>query len=326
MKVLVTGASGFLGSHIAEQLAAQGHQVRALLRRTSSRAFLQGFPHEEAIGDVTDAASLPAAVEGVDAIVHAAGLVKARREAEFHRVNATGTANLLEAIATSRHSVKRFVYVSSLAAHGPSPDAKPRPINAPPQPVSAYGRSKLRGEDAVRSSPIAPRAVIIRPPAVYGPRDPAFLPLFRLVSRRIAPLLRPANQTSIVYGEDAARAIALAATVEADTGGNTYTLDDGNVYSTLEIIASIEDACGRRALRLNSPRSAAMLLAGAQELFGLLARRPVFLTRDKVNEICQPGWACSSEAIHRDLGWSPRTPLTEGMRRTYAWYRLHHWL
>src|SRR5207249_4899611 len=129
-------------------------------------------------------------------------------------------------------------HVSSLAAHGPSPDGKPRPVDAPPHPVSAYGRSKLRGEEAVRSSPLAERAVIIRPPAVYGPRDPAFLPLFRLVNRRIAPLLGARLRTSIIYGEDAAQAIALAATTKADTGGRTYTLDDGHVYSALEIIES----------------------------------------------------------------------------------------
>ncbi|MBI2912789.1 MAG: NAD-dependent epimerase/dehydratase family protein, partial [Chloroflexi bacterium] len=121
MRVLVTGATGFLGSHIAEHLAGEGHDVRVLVRRTSDRRFLAAFPHEEALGDVTDAASLPPAVAGVGAVVHAAGLVQARNAAEFDAVNAGGTANLLAA-AEAAPDLRRFVYVSSLAAHGPSPD------------------------------------------------------------------------------------------------------------------------------------------------------------------------------------------------------------
>src|SRR3972149_2250860 len=127
MKVLVTGASGFFGSHVAEELARQGCDVRVLVRRTSSRAFLAGFPHEVSIGDVTDAGSLPGAVAGVETVVHAAGLIKARSAAEFDAINARGTANLLAAVEQASPGLRRFVYVSSLAAHGPSEAGAPRP-------------------------------------------------------------------------------------------------------------------------------------------------------------------------------------------------------
>ena len=142
MRVLVTGASGFLGSHIAEQLYAGGHTVRLLLRKTSSRKFLE-FPFEEAIGDVTDPGSLEAASERVDAVVHAAGLVKARSESEFAEVNAEGTKNLVKAVEAKSPSA-RFVYISSLAAHGSSRDGKPRPVDAPSKPLTAYGRTQAR--------------------------------------------------------------------------------------------------------------------------------------------------------------------------------------
>ncbi|RYZ59345.1 MAG: SDR family NAD(P)-dependent oxidoreductase, partial [Proteobacteria bacterium] len=127
MKVLVTGGSGFLGSHIVEQLIAEGHTVRALVRRTSNRKFLAslGPKVEFAEGSVEDAAKVEEAVKGVDAIIHSAGLVKARNEAEFHETNVTGTKNLLEAAKKFAPGLKRFVFVSSLAAVGPSPDGVP---------------------------------------------------------------------------------------------------------------------------------------------------------------------------------------------------------
>jgi len=136
MRILVTGATGFLGSHIAEQLARQGHDVRVLVRRTSDRSFLRDLEAEEALGEVTQPDTLPAVVEGVDAVVHAAGLNKARSAAEFEAVNAGGTANLLAALDPAG-PLRRFVLISSLAAHGPSEDGQPRPPEAPPAPVTA---------------------------------------------------------------------------------------------------------------------------------------------------------------------------------------------
>jgi nucleoside-diphosphate-sugar epimerase len=327
MKLLVTGASGFLGSHIAERLAKDGHQVRVLVRKTSSRQFLSGFPHEEALGDVTDAASLPAALAGVDGVIHAAGLVKARSQDEFHAVNAGGTASLLTAIREANPDLKRFVYISSLAAHGPSEDGAPRPLDATPNPITAYGRSKLAGEELTRASAVAPRAVIFRPPVIYGPRDPALVPFFRLARWRIAPLLAGGhNHISIIYVEDAARAIAEAATAEADTAGKTYCFDDGNVYSWRDLISAVEQSAGRRALRISAPLWAFTAAALASEAFGFVTGRAVSLTQDKVNELTQRYWVCSHEALKKDTGWSPRVDIWEGARLTGDWYRRHRWI
>ena len=326
MRVLVTGASGFLGSHVAEQLAQQKHQVRLLLRPTSSREFL-AFPFEEAMGDVTDPDSLRAAVAGVDVVVHSAGLVKASSEVEFSRVNTAGTANLLRAIEAGAPAIKRFIYISSLAAHGSSTDGSPRPVDAPPHPISAYGRTKLAGENLTRGSAIASRAVIFQPPAIYGPRDPALVPFFKLAKYRIAPLLMGGhNKISIIYGVEAARAVVLAATAEADVGGKTYTFDDGNVYEWRDLLSAVEEAVGRKALRIHSPRLLFEAAALASEGFGLVTRRAVSLTRDKVREMAQAHWVCGHAELERDLGWTPTVTIREGAKLTGDWYRSHHWI
>jgi len=327
MKVLVTGASGFLGSHIAEKLFADGHEVRLLLRATSSRMWLRQVKYEEAHGDVTDPDSLTAAVQGVDSIVHTAALVKARTEAGFAAVNASGTGNLLRAVEAHGTGVKRFVYVSSLAAHGPSPDGKPRPVDAPPNPLTAYGRTKLAGEDLTRLSSIAPRSVIFRAPVIYGPRDPALVPFFRFAKFRFAPLLMGGrNRVSAVYGPDAAAAIAAAATVEADVDGKTYTLDDGAVYTWRDMLGAVENAVGRRALSLSCPRWTFEAAATASEIFGAVTGRAVVLTHEKVLEMAQKHWVCNSEALSRDLGWSPSVTISAGARLTAAWYNGHGWI
>ena len=327
MKVLVTGATGFLGSHIAEQLARQGHAVRVLVRRTSDRSFLQGFEAEEVLGEVTQPDSLPAVVDGVDAIVHAAGLTKARSAVEFDEVNAGGTANLLAAL-DSNHPLRRFVLISSLAAHGPSEDGRPRPPDAPPTPVTAYGRSKLKAEEVVRSWTGDGHAVtIIRPPVIYGPRDRQLLPFFHLARWRLAPLLGGGtNAVSCVYVEDAARAAVLAATASDDAPSATYALDDGAVYTWRDLLAAVEQVVGRKALRLSSPPWAFAAAALVSELYGRLRRQAVAFTRDKVIEMRQRYWVCSHEEISRDLGWEPQVGIGEGAALTVAWYRQHGWL
>lgn len=322
MKVLVTGATGFVGSHIAERLAAGGHEVRVLLRTTSSRRFLEGIPFEEAVGDLTDAASLGPAVRSVDAVIHAAGLVKARSVREFQEVNAQGTSNLLAAVEREAPGLKRFVYVSSLAAHGPSRDGVPRPLDAAPAPVSVYGRAKAEGEALVRRSALGDRAAMLRLPAVYGPKDFALLSFFKLVKLRFAPLLWGGRNTlSIIYAEDAARAAADLATSSAAVGGKAYTADDGWRYTWRDLVAHVEAAMGRKALVLPTPLWAYWLAGLASEVFGALTRKATPLSRDKVVEMRQRYWICSNEAIESDLGWQPQVSFGEGARRAAAWYR-----
>lgn len=326
MRVLVTGASGFFGSHIAEQFAAEGHAVRLLLRKTSSREFLR-FPYEEAIGDITDAASLTPAVANIDAIVHTAGLVKARSDAEFAAVNGTGTANLLRAIETHAPGIKRFVYISSLAAHRPSRTGTPPPVEARPQPVSAYGRTKLAGEALTRASALASQSIVFRMPVIYGPRDPALLPFFRAVRLRVVPLLDGGKgRISIVYVSDGARAVVQATTTEAPVGGQTYCPEDGVVYSSRDLLRAIEAAASRKALLVPVPLLAYEAGAMVSAAFGRLTGRAVMFTPDKVREMSQPAWVCSSEELRRDIGWEPQIKIMEGARLTHDWYREAGWL
>jgi nucleoside-diphosphate-sugar epimerase len=323
MRILVTGANGFLGSHVADELARQGHDLRFLLRQRSRVLNIDGVAYERTEGDIRDEGSLRPAVGGVDAVVHVAGLTSALNERAYNAVNATGTASLAQAAVEA--GVKRFVYVSSLAAQGPSPDGRPVP-DALPRPISAYGRSKLAGELAVLGFRDRMDVVIVRAPVVYGPRDRGLLTLFRLAKRRVFPLYGDGrNQITWIYATDAARAIALA-TQHETAAGELYTLSDGEPHTWLELATLLKEAMGHRAWLARVPGklyAAAGFAAGA---ISKVTRRPLPLNPEKVVEMRERYWLCDHDRITEDLGWKPLVGAREGIGLTLRWYQENRWL
>lgn len=328
MKVLLTGGSGFLGSYVAEQLAGEGHVVRALVRPKSDRAVLGKLPRTEfAPGAIEDPKSLGPAVDGVDAIVHVAGIVKARKPLDFFEVNTQGTKNLLEA-ALARGGIKRFVYVSSLAAFGPSTDGSPLREDAEPRPVTQYGRSKLEAERAVMAAADRIPVAVIRPPMIYGPRDRETLAFFTSVRNGVLPMTGDGSNTlSVVYVADCAAAIVRALGTDGAPSGRAYFVDDGAVYVWRDALAEIESAMGKRALvRFGMPLGVVKVAAAATQLWGKVTNTAQMLTLDKVNELTQPHWVCSGAGARRDLGWEPRVQWSRGVQEAVKWYRAEGWL
>jgi 2-alkyl-3-oxoalkanoate reductase len=327
MKVLVTGASGFLGGHVAERLAARGDHVRAMVRKTSKRDHLVKLRDVELFeGALEEPERAAAAVDGVDAIVHAAGLVKARDTDEFFAVNVGGTSNLVEPARRLGKKVKRFVFVSTLVACGPSADGLPVPADQE-IPNNAYGRSKLAAEKVVLAAAGDMPVTILRPGAIYGPRDGEIFELFQTVRRGLLPLVAGgAAKGSWVYATDCADACIAA--IDANVpSGNKYFVDDGGAaIAQKQLFEDIEKALGRRALlRMNLPRAVIMGVARGVESFGRLMNRPVMFTPEKADMLLQH-WVCSSEETRRDLHWQPQVPWAEGVKLAVAWYRENGWL
>ncbi|HZO12983.1 MAG TPA: NAD(P)-dependent oxidoreductase [Polyangiaceae bacterium] len=327
MRVLITGASGFLGSHVAEELVRDGAQVRCLVRHTSKVDFLQTLPAVElCYGAVEQRETLDDAVRGCDAVVHAAGLVKAKNADEFFDINVRGTEHLLDAVRQhAAPGFKRFVLVSSLAAVGPSYDGKPVDPEAT-SPVTHYGRSKRQAEDAVRAARDVP-SVILRPPMIYGPRDNESFAFFKTVSRGMLPKLGDGTNTmSVIYASDAARACIRAISADVPPG-SAYFIDDGRIYVWRDMLDDLERALGKKAIvRFGVPFPMLRLAATASEAMGKLTGKAVMLTRDKVNELSAPHWVCDSRDAQAALRWQPEIDWAEGTRRAAAWYRAEGWL
>ena len=328
MTILVTGATGFLGSHIAEQLARSERKVRALVRRTSDTRFLKSLPGVELCeGSVEDADSVRRAAQGVTGVVHAAGLVKARTTEEFLRTNRGGTENLVAAALEQRQTLKKFVLVSSLAALRPSSaNGEPIPEDCDPRPVTDYGKSKLAAERSALAHKETLPLVILRPPAIYGPRDREILAFFKSIKMGVLPLLGSTqNKLSMIYGADCAAA-CIAALDSALPSGAAYHVDDGRPHTMEELIMLTEGAMGRRAkLRFHLPRKLVETAALGVELYGRATNRAVMLTRDKCNELFEQ-WVCDGARARRDLGWAPKVSFEDGIQKTVNWYREAGWL
>src|SRR5215218_9474521 len=322
---LITGASGFVGGHLAERLTGEGWRVRALVRASSDTARLRALGAELATGSLDDAAAIAAAADGADTVFHLAARTTAPSAAEFHRANVEGTRNVARAAARAGTRPRRLVYLSSYAACGPSVNGRPRGMDETPAPLTAYGRTKLEGETAAREAEAAGvELVVLRVPSVYGPGDRAFLPVFRLARRALAPIpTGPVRRLHLIYVHDLVRAVANAA--ETGVAPGTYAVADPVAHAYGELVDVIGRAV-RGKVPLHVPIPAGLLKgagAVAERLDGVLKTGGVF-SREKADEMLAEGWVCDLAGSERLL---PRaTPLAEGTAETARWYRTQGWL
>jgi dihydroflavonol-4-reductase len=253
VKALVTGATGFVGSHLVERLLREGVEVACLVRPTSSLAHLEGLDVERRVATLEDPEALERAVEGAELVFHCAGLTRARSLPAYAAANVAGTQRLLHAVAQQGRTLRRFVYVSSLAAVGPCPSDEPFDERTVCLPRDAYGATKLAAERAVLAELKWLPGVVVRPPAVYGPRDRNFLPLFRMARRfGLAPVIgSPAKQLTLVHAADLADCLWRAATVDA-AEGQAYFVGSGT-HTWSEVLDALAEALGKRLRRMPIP-------------------------------------------------------------------------
>jgi nucleoside-diphosphate-sugar epimerase len=322
MKTLVTGATGFVGSHLAEALRRRGDEVTVLARSASKAAALTPLGVRVVAGDLHDRAALRRAAEGQDVVYHVAGVVAARSEADFIVANRDGTRNLVEAVEAA--GAARFVHVSSMAAAGPTTKGRPLTGAEPPRPVTAYGRSKLAAEQIVTASRLA--WSIVRPPMAYGPRDQEVLKVFRLARFGLAPVLGDGTQElSAVHGADLADALIAAGTSVASVGRAYYACHP-EIFTGAEMALAVGRAMGKSPALIRVPASIGRGVLMVTEAAARLTGRTTILTVDKANEFFQPAWTGDPAALTRDTGWAATRDLQSGLAETYQWYRAAGWL
>jgi len=301
-RVAITGGSGFIGRHLVEHLAARGASL-VLVRR----------PFEPS--------TLLDALRGADAVVHLAGVVSALRDQDYVSANVDGTRAIAEAARTRGVPL---INISSLAAAGPAPPRAPRSEDDLPAPINAYGRSKLEGERAIRQID-GLRWTTLRPGVVYGPRDRALLPLFRVAAAGIMPLVgRPDAAYSFIHVHDLVRAIAAA--VDQPAVGDTIFAGHPHPVTTREILEGVRAAAGARAVIIPIPMAVTHAAAFAGDLAGMLRGKPTVINSRRYAELASEGFVCRVDRLRDRLGIVAEIGLPEGLADAYGWYRKEGWL
>lgn len=324
MKAFVTGGTGFIGSHLVETLLDKNNysEIRCLVRTNDKWLKNKNFTRVK--GDLDDLNVLKKAVQDVDVIFHLAGLVKAPTYREFEHANVDATENLLR--IAKKSGVEKIVILSSLAAAGPSHNG-PVTESDPMNPVSMYGKSKKQMEKIVHELNDDTMSVtILRPPAVYGPREDQIFNFFKLMNKRICPIVGDGNhpKISMVYVDDVVQGLLKGARQKAK-GVHTYFISGPDIYTWNQIRGTVSKVLGKKTLPVYVNPKLVKKIAGIMEktasFFGVY---PV-LNREKANEIVLE-WTCSSRKARDELGYEPACTLDEGISRTIHWYQKHHWL
>jgi dihydroflavonol-4-reductase len=326
LKALVTGANGFVGSHLVEGLLSRGYRVTSQVRKTGNLRWLSGLNVEYVYADISDKDSLKSVFKDVDFVFHVAGLTKAKSEEEYFRANYQGTKNLVEVCVEDNPQIKRFIYISSQAAVGPGKDEKPLDETSPCNPITDYGKSKLEGERMVLDYSSKLPVTVIRPPAVYGPRDTDILGFFKVANKGFKTLFgKGESYISLCYVEDLINGIILASE-NPKAIGEIYFIADDQVYSWREAFGIIAKILDKKLVTLRIPIAFLFILAFASENIFKLFGKPALLNVQKAREITRKYWLCDISKAKRELGFSPRYNLDEGAKKTMRWYKEKGWL
>lgn len=326
MIAFITGATGFIGSTLAEALLKSGAEVHCLVRSPRALKWLQGMPVRLVHGELFTEETLAEALARATHVFHLAGVTKALSSAEYFRANGEATRALLQACARHGKSLARFIYVSSIAAAGPSRNGRPVHEQESPRPISTYGRSKLAGEAACAAFAGQLPITIVRPPVVYGPRDRDVYEYFKQVHWGVR--LRPGWQkryTSLIHVHDLTAGI-IAAARHPNAAGETFFLANPEFYEWSELGSAIAQALQRKTISIPIPLAVTPVVAAMGELAAKVTRKPALLNFDKVREMRETHWICSAEKAERLLGFTTALPLAEGLQQTAQWYRAQGWL
>ena len=311
---LVTGATGFLGGHIAAGLARGGARVRCAVRRTSDTRWIESLGVETIELDLRrQAREAASALHGIETVVHCGGITRASKAVEFDVVNAEGTERL--ATAAAEGGATRFVFISSLAARGP---------DGHDGPVSPYGRSKLDAEERLARLRDRLEVVILRPGGVYGPRDRDLLPMFRMAQRGF--LLIPSSSAPLqpIFVEDVTEAVLSA--VSHTAPDDPLPLAERARYGWIEVAGALGDALGRSVRAIRVPYATFWTAGLLGELGARVTRTPPAMDRRQARDFARYSWTCDPSATETALDWKARVALPEGLTRTAGWYREVGWV
>ncbi|MEX0845184.1 MAG: NAD-dependent epimerase/dehydratase family protein [Balneolaceae bacterium] len=324
MKAFVTGGTGFIGSHLVEALinSPDYTEVRCLVR--DREKWLTGLNFKKISGDLQNLKALEKGVTGADILFHIAAIVKAPNKRAFTQANVDATENLVR--LAQKKGVKNMVILSSQAAAGPS-NGSPKTEKDPMNPVSMYGESKKEMERRIKSAAFEKESIkIIRPPAVYGPREDQIYDFFKACSKGICPIIGDGNnpRVSLVYVSDLVNGI-MQASKKTDPGIHTYFISGEGTHSWNEIRAITSKVLGKKTIPLKIKPGMVKKAAGIIETVASLFGKYPVINREKANELILE-WTCTSAKAQKELDYHPKVSLAEGISRTIHWYKMHNWL
>jgi nucleoside-diphosphate-sugar epimerase len=322
----ITGGTGFIGSHLVERLLSRGYKVRCLIRNPSKPGYLKNLPVDLFIGDLFSSGVLERAIAGVDYVYHVAGVVGSRNKEGFYRQNRDGTRNIVESASRANPHLKKFIFVSSGAAVGPATTEKGVDESTPYHPITTYGKSKMEAELEVLKYKDSLPITIVRPTAVYGPRDPATFDYFNTMNRGLEPLVGFRDKfVSLAHSTDVVTGIVLAGESEK-ARGQSFFLGSERPYTWREIGDVTKQVIGKRVISVRLPEPLVYAIAATAGLFSLFSERPSVLNFEKGRDMVQNYWTFDITKAQRDLGYKPAVTLPEGIRETVEWYKKNGWM
>lgn len=327
-KIFITGATGFVGSHLVDKLLEDNKNIiYCLVRKSSDLQWLKDKPFNLIYGglDMQLNPELKEVLSSCDYVYHIAGAVKGLAKDDYYNINVTGTKNLLDFIIQSNARLKKFVFVSSLAASGPGLGEDIITEDNSPSPVSWYGQSKYQAEQIVKSYAKYFPITIIRPPPVYGPRDIGFLPIFKAINNNLIPVIGKGTKTNFVYISDLVKGIILAA--ESDKSQNEiFNIGDKiNLYST-DAFKIIADSINKKSIVIKIPIFIIYFTAIISELKIKITKKPQIFNLQKIAELKQTNWTMDITKAENLLGYKPDVSVEKGGKITFEWYKKQDWL